>query len=67
MKKLFAGLFILTLTSAWALQAADEMPAKVYIDPDKTGSDYKIQGEYVGETAEKVAAQYAVARAAARA
>jgi len=51
-KKLFAGLFILIMTSAWALQAADE-PVNVAIDPEKAGADYKIQGEYVGETAEK--------------
>jgi hypothetical protein len=49
-KKLFVVLSLFIL--AMALQAADE-PAKVSIDPDKAGPDYKIQGEYIGETAEK--------------
>jgi hypothetical protein len=52
-KKSWALLFIFCAFVGMSLQAADELPAKVSIDPDKAGPDYKIQGEYLGETADK--------------
>src|SRR5208337_2356108 len=51
-KKLWFAIPILLLAVAWFSQAADE-PVKVATDPAKAGPDYKIQGEYVGETSEK--------------
>jgi hypothetical protein len=44
----------MTLVSVLSLRAADVvLPDKVTVDPDKAGPDFKIQGEYMGQTAEK--------------
>lgn len=51
MKKVWTLLAALVLVSSMALQAQQDV--KVATDPEKAGPDYKIQGEYVGETAEK--------------
>ena len=65
-RRLLAGIFmILAMALCLHTQAApdekkddkkkdDKKPAKfVAIDPEKAGPDYAVQGEYVGETAEK--------------
>ena len=49
---------LLVLTAGLVLAAA-KPPAEVFLDPDKAGPDFAVQGEYVGETAgkDKLAAQ----------
>lgn len=51
MRRLAIGLLIVLTSSAFAQQ--NQEPVKVATDPDKAGPDYPIQGEYLGETADK--------------